>query len=90
MRLRSVGMTMPQPLTTEWDWQLQARCRSMSITVFYPEAGLRGQTLRHIEEEAKSICQLCPVIQDCRSHAEQCGEPYGIWGGLTEHERASR
>jgi WhiB family transcriptional regulator, redox-sensing transcriptional regulator len=27
------------------------------------------------------------VIEQCRSHALEVGEPYGIWGGLSETER---
>ena len=27
------------------------------------------------------------MITQCRSHALQVGEPYGIWGGLSESER---
>jgi WhiB family redox-sensing transcriptional regulator len=27
------------------------------------------------------------VIEQCRSHALEVGEPYGIWGGLSESER---
>jgi WhiB family redox-sensing transcriptional regulator len=27
------------------------------------------------------------VIAQCRTHALAVGEPYGIWGGLSESER---
>jgi WhiB family transcriptional regulator, redox-sensing transcriptional regulator len=27
------------------------------------------------------------VIEQCRSHALGVGEPYGVWGGLSESER---
>jgi WhiB family redox-sensing transcriptional regulator len=27
------------------------------------------------------------VITECRTHALKVGEPYGIWGGLSEAER---
>ena len=33
------------------------------------------------------MCRQCPVIQECRSHALEVGEPYGVWGGLSESER---
>jgi WhiB family redox-sensing transcriptional regulator len=29
----------------------------------------------------------CRVITQCRTHALKVGEPYGIWGGLSESER---
>jgi len=28
------------------------------------------------------------VIQQCREHALKVREPYGVWGGLSEDERA--
>ncbi len=36
---------------------------------------------------AKAVCQVCPVVGECRAYALQIREPYGIWGGLTETER---
>ena len=39
------------------------------------------------EMRAKEMCRSCPVIAQCRSHALAVGEPYGIWGGLSEAER---
>jgi WhiB family redox-sensing transcriptional regulator len=36
---------------------------------------------------AKAICARCPVLAECRSWAIS-HEAYGIWGGLTEHQRA--
>jgi hypothetical protein len=37
---------------------------------------------------AREICDNCPVLDDCRAYALATGEPAGIWGGLTEPERA--
>ena len=39
------------------------------------------------EMRAKSICQACPVLEQCRTHALRVDEPYGIWGGMSESER---
>lgn len=39
------------------------------------------------EQQAKAICQGCPVRQVCLDHAVATREPFGIWGGLTEQER---
>lgn len=33
------------------------------------------------------MCAACPVVAQCRSHALEVREPYGVWGGLTEAER---
>jgi WhiB family redox-sensing transcriptional regulator len=37
--------------------------------------------------QAKQMCRQCPVMTQCRTHALTVGEPYGIWGGLSESER---
>lgn len=41
------------------------------------------------EHRAKAICSECPVLAQCREHALQVGEVYGIWGGMGESERAA-
>jgi WhiB family redox-sensing transcriptional regulator len=33
------------------------------------------------------MCRRCPVMAQCRAHALEVGESYGIWGGLSESER---
>jgi len=30
------------------------------------------------------------VIEQCREHSLAVREPYGVWGGLSEEERADR
>ena len=39
---------------------------------------------------AKRICASCPVADECAEHADLNGETFGLWGGQTESERASR
>ncbi len=46
-----------------------------------------GLSHRDRADRAKAICQLCPVLEQCRRHALAAREPYGVWGGLTEEER---
>lgn len=38
-------------------------------------------------DEARSICNGCPVRNECLSHALAAKERYGMWGGLTPIER---
>ncbi|OZF45734.1 WhiB family transcriptional regulator [Rhodococcus sp. 14-2470-1a] len=78
---------LPAPQSSEWEWQLDARCRTESISIFYPPRGVRGAALRRIENAAKLHCATCPVVDRCRSFALENFEPYGIWGGLTASER---
>lgn len=46
-------------------------------------------TAEHPErtENARAVCQTCPVRSDCLEHALRVQEPSGIWGGMTEEER---
>ncbi|TFI42624.1 WhiB family transcriptional regulator [Rhodococcus sp. 1R11] len=82
-------MALFDPLTEYWDWQLNARCRGAEIAEFFPPHYIRGIERSKIEAQAKSICSDCSVRPDCLSHALRCGEPYGVWGGLTASERAT-
>jgi WhiB family redox-sensing transcriptional regulator len=53
---------------------------------FHPEAE-RGLARADRVRKAKELCLSCPVIVQCRHHALNVMEPYGIWGGLDEGER---
>lgn len=69
-------------------WQDQAACRGEDSVWFLPqEPERRGARLRR-EIRAKAVCGRCPVLDDCREHALRVGESSGIWGALTEDERA--
>lgn len=39
--------------------------------------------------ECRRICTTCPVAVDCLRASLTAGEPWGIWGGLDEDERAA-
>jgi WhiB family redox-sensing transcriptional regulator len=76
------------PVSEEWNWQLAAACRGMDVEIFFhPASERRHQKQRRIDQ-AKVICNSCPVLEECRQHALRTREPYGIWGGLSEEERA--
>lgn len=64
----------------EQRWMLEARCLDADPEAFFPEKG--GST-----REAKRICAMCPVQEDCLSYALQHDERFGIWGGMSERER---
>ena len=71
-----------------WQWQLQALCRGMDTAAFFHPDAERGSSKQRRDAKAKAICACCPVVEQCRSHALQVHEPYGVWGGLTADERA--
>jgi WhiB family redox-sensing transcriptional regulator len=49
--------------------------------LFFPDRGASAQG-------AVRICIACPVRAECLEWALGCGELSGIWGGLSEVERA--
>ncbi len=67
--------------TPRRDWREEAACRGSASAVFYPEteAGIAA---------AKAICASCGVRAICLEIALRNRERHGVWGGLSERERA--
>ncbi|WP_433574723.1 WhiB family transcriptional regulator [Nocardia brasiliensis] len=80
-------LTLPAPRAELWQWQLRAACRGISSSVFFHPEGERGKARAARTSRAKEICSDCPVLLDCRTHALETHEPFGIWGGMTEGDR---
>lgn len=78
---------LPGPNADIWNWQLHGSCRGADSSVFFHPDGERGRARAQRENRAKAICLSCPVLAQCRRHALSVGEPYGIWGGMSESER---
>jgi WhiB family redox-sensing transcriptional regulator len=78
---------LPRVVAEIWDWQLRSACRYADTSLFFHPDGERGPAKDRRDAAAKAICATCPVLAQCRSHALQVREPYGVWGGLTEDER---
>ena len=81
---------LPGPVAEQWDWQLDASCRSLPSEMFFHPEGERGAARVRRERQAKAVCASCPVRRACEQHAMAVREPYGIWGGLGEQERTDR
>jgi WhiB family redox-sensing transcriptional regulator len=75
-------------LAAFWSWRLHAACRGVDTELFYSREDERRLTRAAREQAAKAICASCPVKTPCAAYALQHHERYGIWGGLTESERA--
>jgi len=75
---------LPGPVMDLWDWQYQGACRTADPTLFFHPEGERGSARRRRADAAKAICQCCPVLKQCRTHALSVREPYGVWGGISE------
>ena len=78
-----------EPELANYEWQLDTACRGMDSDVFFhpSDEGRRPRKAR--TAAAKLICRQCPVLVRCRDHALEAVEQYGIWGGLSEAERAA-
>jgi WhiB family transcriptional regulator, redox-sensing transcriptional regulator len=77
------------PVTAEsaWEWQYSGACRDAEPSLFFHPEGERGPARRKRDTQAVAVCAQCPVIERCRQHAFSVREPFGVWGGLTEHDR---
>ena len=63
-------------------WRDQARCRGVDPQVFHPPEEDDAAA-----DEAKAICELCPVREPCLEYAVSAREKEGVWGGMTARER---
>jgi len=71
---------------TSRDWRERAACRTgVDPDLFFPAAE-SGATRNAQVRAAKAVCARCPVRAQCLTEA-LARIPYGICGGLTEHER---
>jgi WhiB family redox-sensing transcriptional regulator len=71
-----------------WDaerWRTDAACGDADPAIFFP-VGSTGAALETVAE-AKAICEVCPVAQECLIFAVTTNQEYGVWGGLDEEER---
>lgn len=68
-------------------WQEQASCQGTDARLFFGPEKERVRDRETRENAAKRICASCPVLRDCRKHALQTPELFGVWGGLSEVDR---
>ena len=61
-------------------WFGGAACRGAGHVAYFPS---RGESIN----PAKSVCDSCPVIDDCLAHALADPELQGIWGGTSVKQR---
>jgi len=77
------------PGPRSWGWQEQAACRGMDLVIFFGREGERGPGRDRREAKAKRVCEGCPVRTECLDYAVSRPEKYGVYGGLSEDERAA-
>ena len=72
------------------DWMASALCRDTQYDpeLWFPESDdseSRARTRR-----ARDICRRCPARLECLAWAMKQDMLYGIWGGLSAEERATK
>ncbi len=67
------------------DWRHRALCREQDPELFFP-IGTTGPAAVQVDE-AKAVCQRCPVVEPCLVWALETGQDAGVWGGTSEDER---
>lgn len=75
-------------------WRVDAKCMTHEEDpeLFFPDKG--GAALAQ-SKSAKAVCNgtdgsgfACPVLDQCREWALINNERFGVWGGMSEQERA--
>jgi hypothetical protein len=77
----------PAPTLARLPWMTDAQCQGHTA-LFFGASGERPESRALRVARARRICQMCPVMLICRTHARTHRE-YGLWGGETEEERAA-
>lgn len=67
------------------DWRLRAACRDHDPELFFNDT--QGALSIRQADEAKAVCQRCPVISSCYAWVTANPQPYGIFAGLTPEQR---
>lgn len=80
---------LPGPNSDFWDWQMHGVCRGVDSSVFFHPTGSAAAPAPSASGARRSCAARAPFLAQCRSHAISVAEPYGIWGGLSESERAA-
>jgi len=63
-------------------WMIEAACA-------YADPEAFAAATPQAEAEAKATCARCPVLHQCRDFALATAQEWGVWGGLSEAERAA-
>jgi WhiB family redox-sensing transcriptional regulator len=74
------------PRNTLDGWQQHGLCRYEDPDLFFPVGD--SHQARQDTEHAKQVCAPCPVRETCLEWAVSTGQWVGVWGGLSETDRA--
>lgn len=63
-------------------WRDDAACGGVESRLFFP-----GGEDESLVGEAKAVCAVCPVVDDCLQYALATNQSEGVWGGMSGAER---
>lgn len=63
-------------------WWLEAACRGMDSDIFFADRGGNDRT-----REARKVCAVCPVRDECLAFAQRNFIDHGVYGGHGPKER---
>ncbi len=73
---------------TSTAWTEQALCAGRNPRIWYPVDDRTYRTeVADSYAYARTICNQCPVLEQCLQYALSTGETNGMWGGATPAER---
>lgn len=67
------------------EWVNNAACRNKPTHWWHPPENQRGNN--NVYDQARVICQTCPVQTQCLAHAIVHNEQIGMWGATSPHQR---
>lgn len=71
-------------------WHDDAACQDTDPEIFYYPDNERGKAREMRERAAKTVCNTCPVKQQCLEWAIDTNDGFAIMGGTTPEERGIR
>lgn len=85
------------PDTLEWEeedmstlgqtWHLLAACSGHDPELWFPTGDPGSDGYRRQAEDARAVCDDCPVSAECLDDALRAGATDGVWGGLDPDQR---
>lgn len=69
------------------DWRSRAACAGYDPETWFPVNDAEYGPALLQAEDAKAVCDRCPVVDACLRWALESGQDHGVWGGMTAPER---
>lgn len=78
--LRARDKPVPPPMGDSW--REDAACKGVDTNIFFP---VMGDYTNDIPTAATTLCDRCPVSDDCLTYALDAPTTLGIWAGTHIH-----